>query len=316
MPKILITARSFNKSKKALSLLEKENYDLLYNPLDKPLKENELIELVDGVSAIIAGVDEITERVIEKAKPSLKIIARHGVGVDNVDLNAAKKYGVIVTNTPGANSIAVAEFTIALMLALARHLTVINAKVRENNWQRIMGIELNDKTMGIIGLGYIGSEVVKRLNSFNMKILAYDKYEKSEMIEKYNVTYVSLDKLLGESDFISLHLNVTDKTKGMINKESLAKMKSNAILINTARGELVVERDLYDALKNKRIAAAALDVFENEPLGNSPFFEQENVILTSHIGAYTAESVDRMATMVALEVISVLNGKPAENPVI
>jgi D-3-phosphoglycerate dehydrogenase len=316
MPKILITARSFTKSEKALSLLKKENYEVVCNPFDKPLKENELIELVNGVDAIIAGVDEITERVIEKASPTLKIIARHGVGVNNVNLSAAKKYGIVVTNTPRANSIAVAELTIALMLALVRHLTVVNAKVRENNWQRIMGIELNDKTLGIIGLGNIGCEVVKRLSAFNMRILAYDKYEKSEMREKYKVTYVALDKLLEESDVVSLHLNVTDETKGMINKKKLAKMKTNAILINTARGELIVERDLYDALKNNRIAAAALDAFENEPLYDSPFFELENVILTSHIGAYTVESIDRMATMAALEVISVLDGKPAENPVI
>jgi D-3-phosphoglycerate dehydrogenase len=315
MPKILITARSFKKSKKALKLLEKENYELVYNPFDRPLKESELIGLVSGVNAIVAGVDEITEKVIANAMPTLKIIARHGVGVDNVDLVAANKYGVIVTNTPGANSIAVAELTIALMLALVRHITTINVKVRENNWQRIMGIELNGKTLGIIGLGNIGCEVVKRLNSFNMKILAYDKYEKSEMIEKYNITYVSLDKLLEESDFITLHLSVTDETKGIINKRNLEKMKESAMLINTARGELIVERDLYDALKNKKIAGAALDAFENEPLRDSPFFELENVILTSHIGAYTAESVDRMATMAALEVVRVLNGKPAKNPV-
>ena len=315
MLRVLITARSFIKSKKALRLLEKENYELLYNTLDKPLKESELISLVNGVNAIIAGVDEVTERVIEKATPTLKIIARHGVGVDNVDLVAAKKYGIVVTNTPHANSIAVAELTIALMLALAKNLTLINAKVKKNNWQRIMGIELNGKTLGIIGLGNIGCEVVKRLNSFNMKILAYDKYEKSEMIERYNVTYVTLDKLLGESDVVTLHLNVTDDTKGIINKHSLAKMKKNTILINTARGELIVERDLYDALKNKKIAAAALDTFENEPLCDSPFFELENIILTSHIGAYTAESVDRMAAMAALEVIRVLSGEPAENSI-
>lgn len=315
MPKVLITARSFKNSYKAMSLLEKENFELIFNPYDKPLKEEELLELVKDVDAIIAGVDEITEKVIAHAMPTLKIIARHGVGYDNIDLTAAKKFGVVVTITPRANSIAVAELAIGLMITLARKINVIDRKIRKNVWQRIMGTELNGKILGVIGLGNIGSEVVKRLSNFNMKILAYDKYKNSEMIVKYNVSYTSLDELLRQSDFITLHLNVTDETKGIINKNSLEKMKRNSILINTARGELIVEKDLYDFLKNKRIAGAALDSFENEPLTDYKFFELENVILTSHIGAYTFESIDKMANMAAEEVISVLNGKEAKNRV-
>ena len=316
MPKVLVTARSFVKSKKAVELLEKENYEIIYNLEDRPLKEHELLELVNGIHAIIAGVDEITEKVISKAMPTLKIIARHGVGVDHVDLGAAKKYNIVVTNTPGANSIAVAELTIGLMLALARHVTVINTGIRKNSWQRILGIELNNKTLGVVGLGNIGCEVVKRLSSFNMKILAFDKYKNKEMTEQYKIKYTSLDELLDQSDFITLHLNVTDETKGIINKHRLERMRENAFLINVARGELIVEEDLFNALKDKKIAGAALDVFEKEPLINSPFFKLENVILTSHVGAYTAESVERMATMAALEVIRVLSGEEPENKII
>jgi D-3-phosphoglycerate dehydrogenase len=315
MAKILITARSFLKSTNAQNLLKNERYELVFNPYDRPLKEDEILNYINGVDAIIAGVDEITEKVIANAMPTLKIIARHGVGYDNIDLNAAKKFGVFVTITPKANSVAVAELAIGLMIALARKINVIDEKIRKESWQRIMGTELNNKTLGIVGLGNIGSEVVKRLYYFNMKILAYDKYKLSEMIEKYNISYVSLDELLTQSDFITLHLNVTDETKGLINKNNIEKMKKNAILINTARGELIVEEDLYDALKNKKIAGAGLDVFENEPLKESPFFELENVILTSHIGAYTFESVDKMATMAAQEVIRVLNGKEPKNRV-
>jgi D-3-phosphoglycerate dehydrogenase len=316
MYKVLVTARSFVNSKKAIELLEKENYEIIYNSKDRPLKEYELLELINGINAIIAGVDEITEKVIAKAMPTLKIIARHGVGVDNVDLVAAKKYGVVVSNTPGANSIAVAELTIGLMLALARHVTIINREIRKNSWQRILGTELNNKTLGVIGLGNIGCEVVKRLISFNMKILAFDKYKNKEMIENYKIKYTTLDELLEQSDFITLHLNVTDETKGIINKHTLERMKKNAFLINVARGELIVEEDLVNALNDKKIAGVALDVFENEPLRDSHFFKFENVILTSHVGAYTAESVERMATMAADEVIRVLGGGKPENKVV
>jgi D-3-phosphoglycerate dehydrogenase len=315
MTKVLVTARSFINSIKAKKLLEKENYDIIYNTCDRPLTENELLEVIENCNAIIAGVDEITEKVIAKGSPALKIIARHGVGFNNIDLDAAKKYGVIVTNTPSANSAAVAELAIALMLATARQLNIIDHELRKNLWHRRVGMELNNKVLGVVGLGSIGSEVVKRAVSFNMKILAFDKYKKNEMIEKYDVSYVPLDELLKCSDIISLHLTVTAETKGLINEDKLKIMKKSAILINTARGELIVEEDLYNALKNRRIAAAGLDSFVTEPLKDSPLFTLENIILTSHIGAYTLESIDRMATMAALEVIRVLRGDMPKNPV-
>jgi len=315
MAKILVTARSFAASAIAKEVLEKENYEITFNPYGRTLTEQELVELIPGTAGLIAGLDEVTEKVIAAGQPTLKIIARYGVGYNNVDLNAARKYGVAVTITPGANNISVAELAMGLMLATARNIARIDALVRQGSWQRVKGVELNQKVLGVIGLGSIGSEVAKRASAFNMQILAYDKYVRQDMIEKYGVRYVTLDELLVQSDFISLHAPALPETVGMINKEKLRMMKSTAVLINTARGDLIVEEDLCTALTEHWIAAAALDAFVHEPLENSPLCKLENVVLTSHIGANTAESADRMGSMAAKEVVRVLSGGVPQNSV-
>jgi len=315
MAKILVTARSFAASAIAKEVLEKENYEITFNPYGRTLTEQELVELIPGTAGLIAGLDEVTEKVIAAGQPTLKIIARYGVGYNNVDLNAARKYGVAVTITPGANNISVAELAMGLMLATARNIARIDALVRQGSWQRVKGVELNQKVLGVIGLGSIGSEVAKRASAFNMQILAYDKYVRQDMIEKYGVRYVTLDELLVQSDFISLHAPALPETVGMINKEKLRMMKSTAVLINTARGDLIVEEDLCTALAEHWIAAAALDAFVHEPLENSPLCKLENVVLTSHIGANTAESADRMGSMAAKEVVRVLSGGVPQNSV-
>lgn len=315
MTKILVTARSFATSNKAKAVLEKENYEIIYNPYGRTLTENELIKLIHGVDGLIAGLDEITEKVIAAGQPTLKIIARFGVGYNNVDLNAARKHSVVVTTTPGANNIAVAELAMGLMLAAARNIARIDVLVRQGSWQRVKGVELNQKVLGIIGLGSIGSEVAMRAHGFNMKILAYDKYARQDMIEKYGVQYVTLDELLSQSDIISLHAPALPETVGMINEEKMRLMKSTAILINTARGDLIVEEDLCTALREHWIAAAGLDAFVHEPLLDSPLLTLDNVVLTSHVGATTAESAERMGSMAAEEVVRVLAGELPLNPI-
>jgi D-3-phosphoglycerate dehydrogenase len=315
MLKVLVAARSFAKSAEAKAVLQNAGFELVFNPYDRPLKEQELLELIKGMDAMVAGMDEVTANVIAAGAPTLKIVAKHGVGYNNISIEAARQHGVYVTVTPGANTKSVAELALGLMLAVARRIPVMDRSVRAGSWDRLTGSELSEKTLGIVGLGNIGGELAKRAYAFDMKIIAYDVYPRVDLIEKYGVTYKTLPEVLAEADFLSLHAPATPETAGMINKASLSTMKQSAILINTARGDLIVEEDLYDALKNGTIAGAGLDTFAQEPPANPRLFSLDNIVMTPHAGATTKEAVTRMGVTAAEEVVRVLSRQQPLYPV-
>jgi D-3-phosphoglycerate dehydrogenase / 2-oxoglutarate reductase len=264
------------------------------------------------VEAALVGNDAVTERVIAAA-PRLKVISKHGVGVDNVDVPAATRAGVIVTNTPGANQVAVAELAVALIMALTRKLAYHDTVVKSGGWSRIIGTELEGKTVGLVGLGRIGKEVVLRLKGFQVKFLAHDVYQDHAFAAENGVRFVALDELLAQSDVVSLHAVLTADTQSLIGEKELARMKPGAFLVNTARGGLVDEQALARALTENRLAGAGLDVFADEPPKNSPLLPLgDKVLLAPHLGAQTTETVLRMGRMAAENVVQVLRGeKPA-----
>jgi len=313
--RVLVTAMSFRRSKEALALLEDNGCEVILSPYNRALQEAEMLELIKGVSAIVAGNDALTEKVIAAGMPALEIIARSGAGYNTIDIAAARRFGVPVTNTPGANTRSVADLTLGLMISLARGIPRLNQSLHDGNWEKSVGGELGEKTLGVVGTGNIGGEVIKRAIAFDMKIVAFDIYPRRDLVEKYGVVYLPLKEVIARADFLSLHVPVIPETVNLINKATLPLMKPTAYLINTARGELVVEEDLGDALKQGVIAGAALDVFNKEPLQDSSLYDLPTAILTPHIGASTREASDRVGIIAAEEVITVLSGSIPRYPV-
>jgi len=254
-------------------------------------------------------LDYFTAEVFEKID-GLKIVARYGVGFDRVDLAAAKKKGVIVTNTPTANSDSVADLAIGLMLAVARHITEAHRQTIDGGWPKLFGVSLFQKTVGLIGLGRIGARVAKRVKGFDCRTLVYDPFIDATTAAQYGCQKVdTLETLLAESDFVSLHSPASPETNGMINRQTLSLMKPTTILVNTARGELINETDLFDALKNKVIGGAGLDTFAQEPPQVEAFQGVPNLVLTPHMGAYTTEALYNMAMDSTNDLIAVLEGR-------
>lgn len=307
--RILVTARSFIRTPgRHKELLEGSGYQVVESPFDRPLKEAEMAELIRDVDGAILGLDEVTAKVIEAGR-ELKVLSRYGVGVDKVDLKAATAAGVVVTNTPGTNHIAVAELTLGLMLSLARRIPQHNRSVREGSWERVRGTELAGKTLGIVGLGWISKEVIRRASAFDMKIVVQTGYPDKELADRYGVEYLPLERLLKEADFISLHCALTPERINLIGAKELKAMKPTSYLINTARGELVDEEALLRALKEGWIAGAAMDAFKKEPATDSPLVQLDNFIATPHIGATTLESVIRMGVLAVENALQVLRGE-------
>lgn len=307
--KILVTARSFRKTPgEHKRLLEEAGCGIRESPQDRPLKEGELVDLISDVDGAILGLDEVTAKVIAAGK-RLRVISRYGVGIDNVDLAAATASGVVVTNTPGANNIAVAELTLGLMLSLARRIPQHNASAKAGSWSRVTGIELAGRTLGIVGLGQVSREVIARAASFSMRILVHTSYPDEGLTKAYGVEYVPLDRLLRESDFVSLHCALTPERVKLIGERELKAMKPTSCLINTARGELVDEEALHRALREGWIAGAASDVFVQEPPTGNPLLELDNFIVTPHLGATTYESVQRMGVLASENALKVLRGE-------
>jgi len=315
--KILVTPTSFAKYNRSLAEeLENAVKGVVYNTSGKPLSEEELIPLICDVDGYIAGLDEINANVICAAK-ELKIIARYGTGVDKVDLKAAKEHGIYVTNTPGANSVSVAELTIGLAIAAARNILEGNNSTKKGGWPRLSGITLADKTFGIIGLGSIGKEVAKRLKAFNSNIIAYDILYDEAFLKEYNIEPVSLDELFSRSDFISLHIPVSADTMDFINRDNLSKVKKGAVLINTARGELIDEDALYENLISKHLRCAAIDTFKSEPpAAGNKLITLPQVIITPHMGAATDNASNEMTRISIDECLAVLKGKKPNYAVI
>jgi D-3-phosphoglycerate dehydrogenase len=308
MNNVLITAASFGKnSDKAEKFLKENGCNVNYYHKGH-LKSAELAGIIKGYDALIVGIDQVDRNVINESD-QLKIICMHGTGVDHIDIAAASRKGIYVGNVPGGNCNAVAEYTVGLMIAAARHIVYSDSSIRAHAWKRKVGTEITGKTLGIIGLGHIGKRVVELLSGFRMEILVYDVKQDQEYCERMGLKYVELEELLQRADIVSLHTNLNETTKEIIAKRELALMKKSAILINTARGELVNETDLYTALKNQEIGAAGLDAFINEPLGeNSKFKELDNIVLTAHSAASTVESADYVDFENALTIINVFKG--------
>lgn len=314
--KILVTPTSFTPDKggPALELLQSFSEDLVFNPQGKPLSEDELIPLLSGCKGYIAGLDFVTRKVMENS-PDLKVISRYGAGVDRVDLDAAKEKGIVVCNTPGVNANAVADLSFALLLCIARKVPFLDKQTREGQWLRSTGFELYKKTIGIIGLGAVGKATAKRASGFSMKIMAYDPFINREYAQANGITIATFDEVIKEADFIFLHLPLTDRTRSIIGAETMRTMKKGAVIINTARGGLIDEDAAYELLKSGHLGGLGLDVFEAEPPGSSPLFTLDNVVITPHTGAHTAEATAAMAEVSVKNLIDVLSGKDCPNVV-
>jgi len=277
------------------------------------LSPEELRDCVNGYDALVVRSEtKVTKEIIEAAG-SLQVVGRAGIGVDNIDLDAATEKGIVVVNAPTGNVISAAEHTIALMLSLSRHIPEANASLRSGNWERgrFQGTEVRGKTLGIIGLGQVGSEVARRARGLEMRVLAHDPFVPEERARVLGVDLVELDALIKESDYITVHTTLTEGTQRLIGEAELRSMKPSARVINTARGGIVDEAALKRALDEGWIAGAAIDVFEQEPLTSHPLFESDKIVVTPHLGASTAEAQERVAVDVAEQILAVLNGKPA-----
>jgi len=277
------------------------------------LKPEELIPIIgDYEGLVVRSQTQVTANVIQ-AGGKLQVIARAGVGVDNIDVDEATRHGIVVVNAPTGNTISAAEHTIALMFSLARHIPQASAVLKSGIWRRsdFMGTELRGKTLGIIGLGNVGSEVARRARGLEMKLITYDPFISVDHARNLQVELVPLKQLLKDSDFITLHIPLTTSTKGLIGAKELALVKPTARIINTARGGLISEEALAKAVKEKRVAGAAIDVFSTEPTTESILFESDDIIVTPHLGASTTEAQAMAAKDVAEQVIEIFKGQPA-----
>jgi len=312
--RVLVSATSFGRHDPALKeTIEHSVAEVVYNPTGRPLKSAELQSLIHDIDGFIAGLDEIDARVISRAN-RLKIIARYGVGIDRVDLQAASQAGILVANTPGANSVAVAELTLGLMLALARNLILADRAIRQGDWPRLNGLSLQGKTVGLIGFGSIGQEVAKRLGGFGCRILACDPVLTNELARQHGVEHMNKESLISAADIVSLHVPVLPETFRMVDADFLSRMKPGAFLINTARGELIDEPALLEALECGALRGAALDCFSNEPPGaDHALFKLPQVIATPHTGAHTDQATNQMGWMALQACLESLEGRRPEH---
>ena len=314
--RVLVTPTSYGKNNPALKTqLEAEVGEVVYNTTGRPLSDTDLMEVISEFDGFIAGLDTISRPVIEAAT-NLKVIARYGVGVDAVDLEAAQENGIIVTNTPGANSVSVAELTVGLMLSLARNIPLATQVTKSGEWPRLGGLSLEGKVIGLLGFGAIGQQVARRLSGFDCTILAYDPVIEERQAADLNVELVPYEDVLRKADFLSLHCPLTDETKGMVNPEFLGQMKDGAYLINTSRGELVDENALYEAIDRDKLRGAALDVFTKQPPNpDNPLLSLEQVIPTPHMGAHTDGATNAMGWIALNDCLAVLRGEKPEHRV-
>ncbi len=297
--------------------IAQEGIDLLsrYAQVDVKTKQKpeDIIAIIGDYDALIVrSQTQVTADIIAAGK-KLQIIGRAGVGVDNIDTNAASQHGIIVVNAPTGNTVSAAEHAIALMLAMARNIPQANASLKSGKWLRadFMGTEVKGKTLGIVGLGNVGSEVARRARGLEMKLIGYDPIISAERAANLQVELVPLAQLIKESDFITLHIPLIESTRNIIGEKELATVKPNVRIINAARGGLIDNDALVKAVKEKRVASAAIDVFENEPCTESPLFENDKIIVTPHLGASTTEAQTLATTEVVQQIIDVFHGQPA-----
>ncbi len=302
MAKVMVFPAVFSKfSDEGDQILAKAGLDV--TKFNKPgMTEDEVIEKLQGYDGVILGLEPMNAKVLEACK-QLKVVARFGVGMDNVDQEAAKRLGIQVFNTPAANAGAVADFTFGLILSLARSICTANHDLKNGEWKKYTGYPVYGATIGIVGLGAIGKQVAKRARGFGMRVLAYDIYWDAAFADEFGVEKATLEEIYRQSDFITLHTALTDETRGMIQKEQFAMMKKTAFVLNCARGGLIDEADLYDAVKSGVIAGAGLDAFCQEPPKDSPLMTLENVIVAPHIAGGSIDAINTMARMSAEKMV-------------
>jgi D-3-phosphoglycerate dehydrogenase / 2-oxoglutarate reductase len=315
MPKALITTVPFgDKNRLPLELLENAGIEYLINPFNRKITEDQLADLVGEFDVIIAGTERISDRVMARG-PKLKLIARVGIGLDGVDLMAAKARGIRVTYTPDAPAPAVAELTLGLMITLLRSVHVANQQLHQGKWQRIFGRRLAEVTLGVIGAGRIGARVLRRTKAFGTpRILVNDILPDYELSREFKLDWVSKEQIYAEADLITLHLPLTHLTKNMIRREHLLSMKPDAMIINTARGGIINEHDLYEVMKAGHLGGAAIDVFDHEPYAGN-LAEIERCILTAHMGSMSVDCRTRMEIEATEEAVRHLTGKPLTSEV-
>jgi D-3-phosphoglycerate dehydrogenase len=308
--KVLLTTTSFiDTPGNHQKLLDLQNFDIV--KIRGPLTENQLLDIIDNFDAMICGDDDITRKVLKKGKEigNLKIISKYGVGLDKIDIEAAKEFNIEIRNCPGINHETVAEHIFALLLTFVKNIIKEDKYLHNNEWVRLIGTELNNKILGVIGTGNIGKEVIKRASAFGMNILAYDKFQNNDFALKYNVKYCNnLNELINNSDIITLNLNLNKETKNIINHNTIHDLKKGVILINAARAELVEQDAILKGLDDGIIGGYLTDVLIEEPMiFNHPFLNYNNVIITPHIGSRTFENVEKQGTMAVNNLLDFIN---------
>jgi len=308
--RILLTTTSFQDTPGAHhDLLAKTGWEIIR--ARGPLNEGGTLALVGDVDGYICGDDAITRKVLEKARPKLKVLSKYGVGVDKIDVKSATEFGIPLLFTPGVNHTTVAEHTFLLLLSLEKNLLFHTDSTRAGGWKRKTGHELLDKTIGIIGLGRIGKEVAIRARAFGIKVIAFGRSWDEKFATQYNIKKAtSLDELFAASDYISLHTNLTPETRDLINAKSITKMKKGVVILNCARGEIVNTNDMVAALKSCQVGGYGTDVLDQEPPpANHPLLKLPNVVVTPHVASRTYESVVRQATCAVKNLILAMNGE-------
>jgi D-3-phosphoglycerate dehydrogenase len=295
MPRVLITSRSFT--------------------MPGDYEEEKFCNLLADCDALIIGAHQLTAGALEKAK-KLKLVCKHGAGLDNIDLELAKKHQVMVTNVPAMNSNAVADLTMGLMLDLARKVSYAAARVKNKHWEKIIGEDVYGKTLGLVGFGAIAKNVARRAKGFSMKIYAYDPFVKQAPDEFVAVKLTSLEEILRQADFLSIHVPLSQETLNLIAEDQLQQMKKGSYLINTSRGGIVNEAMLYKYLINRHLKGAGLDVTEHEPPFESPLLALDNVTILPHIGMYSVEAIGSVSLVCAQNIVKLFNGEELLNRVV
>lgn len=312
--KVLVTATNYSAlCAEAKRLLEEAGCEIVENQLGRPHTYEELIPLVGDIDAVVAGVDTWDEAVFKQA-PKLKAIARFGVGVDNIDLEQAKAYGIQVTNVPGGNANAVAELTVGLILSMMRSIPALQESAKRAYWDRRVGVELAGRTVGLLGFGNIAQMVARKLQGFDVRLIACDKFPNPAKAEALGVQLVDSDEVLRQSDVVSMHLPSLKETHHMMSDAQFGLMKESAYFVNTARGALVDEKALYRALQGGSIAGAAIDVYEREPVAaDNPLLKLDNLLATPHTAAETEETYRRVGLATAQALLDVFEGRKPAN---
>ena len=308
--------------KEAIDILEKNADVEVFEGNDDPIPRKLLLEKVKDIDGLLSLLTEkIDEEVFDHAK-RLKVVSNYAVGFNNIDVNEATKRGIYVTNTPGILTETTADCAFALLMTIARRIAEADRNVRAKKWihawgpKMFIGADIHDKTLGIVGLGRIGTAMTQRAKGFKMEVVYYDPYRRMDLEKEWGIRYAPLDELLATSDFVSIHVPLTEETHHLISKKQFSMMKRTAYLINTSRGPVIDEKALYEALKKRTIAGAGIDVFEKEPLDpKSPLIELDNIVMTPHIASASVETRTAMAVMAATNFVSVLIGKEPPNPV-